>query len=254
MIAIITDFGIKDHYAGTLHGVVKKISPTSDIVDVTHHVEPFNIYEGLFRLLDCFEYFPENTVFLAIVDPGVGSSRDILLVRSHSRYFIAPDNGILTPFIRSSEFTVRLKKDTSFFDFTSSTFHGRDLFAPFAAYVDMGQYEKFVEEVAKKPKIIEFKAEISNDYIKGKVAYIDRFGNLVTNIRFDDIGFYPFSVKLKDKVIDVYYENYDQSAENELFFLKGSSSRLEISIKNGNASEKLTNMYENVIITKCDMI
>ena len=154
IIALLTDFGTKDYFVGAMKGVILGINENAGIIDITHEIEPQNISEASFTLRACYKNFPSHTIFVAIVDPGVGSKRRAILVETEDYFFIAPDNGLLSfVFNESEDFTVyEITNEKFFYHPVSKTFHGRDIFAPCAAHL------------SKKMLPSEFGKEI-NDFI-----------------------------------------------------------------------------------------
>jgi S-adenosylmethionine hydrolase len=181
MVALLTDFGISDSYTGIVKGVIKGIAPETDILDITHSVEPFSILNGQYLLYSACRYFPAGTVFFAVVDPGVGTSRRALIADTGDYLFTAPDNGLLSPFVES------IKKifviDRGLFPEASSTFHGRDIFAPVAAGLASGKKpEDFGRETGEMVTQIFPEYARGKGFIEGRVLHLDRFGNVVTSL------------------------------------------------------------------------
>src|SRR6266513_2460018 len=186
IVTLTTDFGLNDHFVGTMKGVILKIVPNAEIVDICHSVQAFDILDGALALAQAYFYFPPRTVHLVIVDPGVGSARRPIVASSEEYNFVAPDNGVLSlMYAREERLSVRhITSDHYFLQPLSNTFHGRDIFAPVAAYLAKGVVdEKFGEEItdfvrfnAPKPKAVDANT------LRGVVLKVDRFGNLVTNI------------------------------------------------------------------------
>src|SRR5437773_4362934 len=183
VLALVTDFGNRDHYAGTMKGVALGICPDATLVDITHEVPPHDVAAGALELAACYRYFPPGTVFLVVVDPGVGSARRGIAVDVGDYKFVAPDNGVLTlvldeaPARKIVELTERRYARPT----VSRTFEGRDRFAPAAAWLAKGiQLSALGRPVADVQRIEIPLPEISADSIAGAVLRIDRFGNLVT--------------------------------------------------------------------------
>jgi S-adenosylmethionine hydrolase len=242
VIVFLSDFGTQDHYVGVVKGVISSFSPEARIIDLTHELEPQNIEEALYRIWSCYTYFPVGSVFLIIVDPSVGTERDIIVLKFKERLFIAPDNGILSPFIQEATWIKRLRKGIRFFSKTSSTFHGRDLFAPLAAFLDRGEGFEYLEVMQGYPKHIEYKPVFkgfSQKEIHGRIAYVDRFGNVVTNIKMKNVPFKSMQIYLNNHCIEKKVSTYSYAKKGELVYLEGSSGFIEISVKNGSAFQKL---------------
>ena len=190
IITLLTDFGIEDEYVGIMKGVILSINPSSTIVDITHQIAPQDIIDAAYRIKFSYKYFPEKTVHLVIVDPGVGSGRPLLAAKIQGHYFLAPDNGILTPLLDDGDIDplVFVENSEYFLDSVSQTFHGRDVFAPVAAHISKGidimelgrpaDIKSLVRLSVEKPFIAD------NGELSGIIVSIDRFGNLITNIDY----------------------------------------------------------------------
>ncbi len=247
VVALLTDFGLKDNFAGVMKGVILKINPSVNFVDITHNVEPQNIFEGAFLLYQSFKFFPEGTVFLSVVDPGVGSERKAVAVKAGRYYFVGPDNGLLSLAVKEEgvDKIVELVNKKYFLPRVSSTFHGRDVFAPAAGFLSSGvKIEKLGREGEKIKEI-----SIPNPVFKDKeiyfdVLYIDRFGNIITNMEnidfIDKTRNKKFKCSVNGRCIEHFCSAYDLVPdEGILSFLPGSSGFIEVSLKNASASEFL---------------
>ena len=139
IVTLTTDFGTSDHFVGTIKGVILGIQPASEIVDITHNVQPFNVADGAFTIAQAYRYFPKKTIHVVVVDPGVGSTRRPVLAEAAGQYFIAPDNGVLSMVLPAQNSRVRhITNQRYFLQPLSRTFHGRDVFAPVAAHLASG--------------------------------------------------------------------------------------------------------------------
>jgi len=249
VIALMTDFGDDDFFVASLKGTILKINPEARLVDITHRVPSFDVRSANFILNSCYRYFPEKTIFLVVIDPGVGSSRSILLVETKHHFFIAPDNGVLTMVLLEEEVlrTRTVTNESYFLPEVSRTFEARDKMAPVAAALSSGiSCEEFGPEV-NRINIIEIKRpEVKDDEIIGQVLYTDKFGNLITNIPENQIQ--KLKKKLKDKNlrlniqgVDIsrYEESYSRVDEGEVLFLIGSLGLVEISCREDSAAAKL---------------
>lgn len=242
-IVLLTDFGNKDGYHAVLKGVITSIVPNAHIIDLTHEISPQNIDEAAFIIWNACKYFPKNTIFVNVVDPGVGSKRKIILVKTKDYIFLAPDNGILK-FIFSSFKILKVysvENDKFFLKGLSNTFHGRDIFAPVAANIYKGVPLKDFGNVIipeTKPENFIKVSEISSKILEGKVIYIDRFGNIITNFLFDNAMKLDLlkSIKIKKSKISKFYRFYSQASTSTLFGLIGSRNLLELSVRNGSAA------------------
>ena len=189
-IAILTDFGSTDNYVGVMKGVIRSISPFADIIDLTHSVPPGDIRSAAFSLESAYKYFPKNTIFLCVVDPGVGSERRAVAVEADGRYFVAPDNGLLTGILANSNSikAVNLTNANFHLPQKSSTFHGRDLFAPVAAHLSMKTELEELGELIDAKTLIQlenYTATIDENKITGNIIHTDNYGNLITDIPAD---------------------------------------------------------------------
>ena len=230
MIVLLTDFG-QSEYVGVMKGVIYSVAPDAKIVDLCHEVSPQNIIEASWILKNNYKYFPEGATFCCVVDPGVGTGRKALAVKTDKYYFVGPDNGLLWETLKEQRIIeirrLAIPKDAS------RTFHGRDVFAKAAANIDSGRYEA----VGKKIKKIK-KLELYKKGRKGIVVRIDRFGNIITNLARQKKE--KYSVRIGRKVYTMrFFSNYHLAKGNELFLVEGSNNTLEISLKNGNANDRL---------------
>src|SRR3989344_4242675 len=230
MIAILSDFNDSE-YLGVMKGVIYSISKDAKIVDLYNRVNSQNVKEGAWILFTTYKYFPKKTVFLCVVDPGVGSEREAIAIKTKNYFFIGPDNGLLWPTINEDSIKEVVKLSTKN---ASLTFHGRDVFAKAAALLDKNQN---ISSLGKKTEI---KAQLSFHLKEreGEIVRIDNFGNIITNLPSPNKDEYNVKVNNINKNLK-FYKTYNEAKENELFLIEGSSKTLEISIKNGNASKKL---------------
>lgn len=181
MIALLTDFGIDDNYAGIVKGVLKSISSATYIVDITHSVKPYSILNGQYFLSSAYSYFPPGTVFYVVVDPGTEKNRKCLIVETEDHLFTAPDNGLLSPLKNSIKKLYEI--DLSLFPNASATFQGRDIFAPVAAGLASGKKPGEFGRETEEMVIHKFpNYNPDKGFIEGKVLHLDRFGNVITSI------------------------------------------------------------------------
>jgi len=238
IITLTTDFGNGDIYVGVMKGVILSINPNATIVDITHDISPHNIKEGAFLLNDFYRYFPKGSIHLVVVDPGVGSERKGILIESDGYFFVGPDNGIFTyPIKKGLKKIIELSNKSYYLNEISSTFHGRDIFAPVAAHLSLGiEPDKFGNEI-KEYKILNFDPEISENGINGEIIHIDKFGNLITDIKKEFMVNKDFEILIKDIKIDNISESYFEGKEKEILAIFGSSGWLELSVNMGNAAD-----------------
>jgi len=245
----MTDFGEDDFFVASLKGVILKINPSARIVDITHRIPSFNLSAACFVLSASFSYFPSQTIFLVVVDPGVGSARKILLAKTKDYYFISPDNGVLTLALEEKEVEDlrEVTNDKYFLPEQSRTFEGRDKMAPTAAWLSRGiSCEEFGPELNSYQKLRAEKPQIKGSEIFGRVLYEDKFGNLITNIPVDLLdrlqektGKDRFSLSVKGHEISSFVQNYSSVKRGELLFLAGSVGTVEIAAGEEKASAKL---------------
>ncbi len=230
MIVLLTDFG-QSEYVGVMKGVIYTIAGDAKIVDLCHDISPQNIIEASWLLKNNYKYFLEGATFCCVVDPGVGTKRKALAVKTENFYFVAPDNGLLWE-------TLKLQKIMEIRQIpipadASRTFHGRDVFAKAAANIDLGNFN----DVGEKIKEIE-RLELYQNQREGIVVRIDRFGNIITNLMNRDKDKCLVQIAGKKYVMN-YYPNYNSAKDDELFLIEGSCNTLEISLKNASAVGKL---------------
>jgi S-adenosylmethionine hydrolase len=246
VITLLTDFGTKEHYAASMRGVILNINPECTLLDITHQVNPHDIQEGAFILANAYSYFPKGTIHLSVVDPGVGGGRKPILLVTQNYFFVGPDNGLFT-FVAQREKVkqvVVLTQQKYFLSKVSTTFHGRDIFAPVAGHLSLGvkpnafgyRIDSLREIVLKKPIIKEGK-------LLGEILHIDTFGNLVSNIDeeklFQFVKDRPFVIQAGRKALRGLKKGYWEGKEGEGIAVLGSVGFLEISIREGNAQKTL---------------
>lgn len=248
LIALLTDFGFRDHYAGVLHAVIAKIAPKARVIDITHGIPPQDIAAAALTLAESWTYFPSSTIFVAIVDPGVGTARRAIAVESaNGAYFVAPDNGLLTLALKTAGLkrAVAVTSPRYRLPTLSSTFHGRDVFAPAAAYLATGvalaELGPFVTDLVD---LAIPNPRIEADSLLGEVIYIDGYGNLITNLARSDcerlMARFPnreLSVTIPDGSEVKLLRTYGEAPEGTLLALFGSFERLEIAIRNASAAQ-----------------
>lgn len=239
----MTDFGYKDGFVGTMKGVVLSINPKAGLVDLTHTISPHNTLEASIVLRTSYNFFPKDTIFLVVIDPGVGSSRRSILVETEKYFFIGPDNGVLSFALENEKIKkiVELTNKKYFLQDISNTFHGRDIFAPVAAQLSKGvPVNKFGEFTKEYKKFTILSPRIHRHGISGKVIYSDHFGNLVTNISgglVQKLSLRKMAIKIKDYKIDKLSINYADSTPGQVLAIVGSNDCLEIAVNQGNASQ-----------------
>lgn len=255
-IALLTDFGLTDNFVGVMKGVILKINPCPvrkslisngawvRMVDITHEVLRHDITQAAFLLKSSYEYFPKGTIFLVVVDPGVGSRRRAIIIRSKDYFFVGPDNGVLSLAAKADGIKeiVTIENKSYFLKPISDTFQGRDIFAPTAAYLAQGKRLKSFGRALKTIKQLNIASpKISKNILKGEVIYIDRFGNLVTNInpalfrRFTRNE--RFKIGIKGATINSIGSSYQAVSPGKPLAIFGSFNFLEISVNKGMAKK-----------------
>jgi S-adenosylmethionine hydrolase len=242
IITLLTDFGLRDHFVGALKGVLLKLNPDLTLVDISHLIPPQDIHSGAFTLNQTCFYYPAGTIHLAVVDPGVGSERKALAVTAGGHFFVAPDNGLLTHVMESQEdcTAYEITADHYYMKPVSSTFHGRDIFAPIAAWISRGIPLHQLGPVVPNPVKLQIPAlkRVRDSLIQGTILAVDHFGNLITNLKPADVP-QTFKMMAGQKEITSMRKTYAEGVPGELFVIPGSTGYLEISIKNGSAAAQL---------------
>jgi len=246
VIALLSDFGARDHYAGTMKGVMLGICPDVTLVDITHDVTAHDILEGALQLAATYRFFPAGTIFLAVVDPGVGSARRGIAAEAGDYRFVAPDNGVLTLVLRETppKRVVELSERRYARPTVTRTFEGRDRFAPAAAWLAKGtQLSALGRTVADYHRLDVPDVVVTADALNGVVVHVDRFGNLVTNL--DRRGFEAFArqaqirISAGGKPVTRLVSTYAEIGDGEVCALFGSSDHLELAANSARASDLL---------------
>ncbi|HEU4872964.1 MAG TPA: SAM-dependent chlorinase/fluorinase [Pyrinomonadaceae bacterium] len=234
MITLLTDFGTADYFVGAVKGAILSVNPKAVIADITHEIPPQDIEAGAFTLLACYQTFPAGTIHVAVVDPGVGSERRPIVVSANEQFFVGPDNGIFSYICdrESSHRTFHITSEKYFRPSPSSTFHGRDIFAPVAAALSKGvKPEKLGREIDDEVRLD------SLDRVT-RIIHIDRFGNCITNITRDELK--PGAgLQINGKTIRNFRKFYGEELDSKPFAIWGSAGFLEISVNGGSAAKKL---------------
>jgi len=246
IITLTTDFGTTDIFVGVMKGVILNINPEAKIIDITHDIKPQDVCSGAFLLNSAYRYFPAGTIHMAVIDPGVGSARRAIAVETERYYFVAPDNGLLS-YVLGNEtvrYTTNLTNPKYFLPQVSNTFHGRDIFAPVAAHISRGvSLNSLGEKITNITQIPISTPHISESEIIGKIIYIDRFGNLITNISYQLFESVrkgrSFTIFVKDRKVQQICRAYTESSAGEILAIFSSFGNLEIAINERNAAETL---------------
>lgn len=246
-IVLLTDFGLADPYVGQLKGALLRHAPQVRILDLCHHVEPFNILQAAFFLGVSRQWFPEGSVFVSVVDPGVGGNRRIILLEKHQQYFLAPDNGLVS-FVMQRGGAIRVRDVTPpWRRDASATFHGRDIFAPLAARLasdapsaDLGD-EVNPHSLARLSGV---EPERSGERIEATILHVDRFGNCITNLDVESWTPVLFKSRTPSLVVPAVRElypvvTYEKLSPGELGLIKGSQGYLELAANQQSAAALL---------------
>ena len=249
IITLTTDYGNNDHLAGTLKGVLLNINPQLTIVDITHNVAAYDLLDGALAIGAAYAYFPPRTIHLVVVDPEVGTARRPLLVSAQNQYFVAPDNGVLSLIYEREKDNLVVRHANAehyFLNPVSRTFHGRDIFAPLAAWLSKGwQTAAMGEEIEDYKRLALPQPKSVDGAAQGMVLRIDTFGNLITNFRAEDLpeavreGGGAVEVKIGPHVIKRVVQTFADGAADEAIAYVGSSGYLEIGMNKANAARKL---------------
>jgi S-adenosylmethionine hydrolase len=246
-ISILTDFGLKDGNVGVMKGVIWGIAPTVQISDLSHDIPPQNTREAAFVLARAAPYFPQGTIHLVVVDPGVGTERRAIAAEIGPYKFVGPDNGVLTrlwDFAQReawSTHVVCLDQPQYWLKDVSHVFHGRDIFAPVAAHLALGIPLQSVGTTIDQPILLSLPIpQRIGDSLHGEVIYIDRFGSLVTNVRYADLsGYGDIVVRVAGAEVRGLVKTFAERPPGTLVALSSSTGDLIVSIVNGNASQGL---------------
>jgi S-adenosylmethionine hydrolase len=244
MITLTTDFGLKDPYVAEMKGVILTINPKAQIIDLSHGVDKFNVRTGAFILASAVRYFPSGTIHVAVVDPGVGTKRRAILVQTKKDFFVGPDNGILILAAQNQiiEHIYQLSNSKFLSSQVSTTFHGRDVFAPAAAYLDLGtEPSEFGSEIydVMTPDFTIMK--YNHGIFMGEILYLDSFGNIITNIISEEIlKAKAVNIELHNVTLNLsFVKNYTQAKPSEPIALIGSHGFVEIALNQSSAAKKL---------------
>jgi hypothetical protein len=248
VIGLLTDFGLRDHFVGVMKAVMESICRGVRIIDITHDVESQNVSQGAYLLWASYRHFPAGAVIVAVVDPGVGGSRGIIGVKTDKHTFLAPNNGLLDLVLWEEEVAeatmIEIEKGAtrSILPRTiSPTFHGRDIFGPLAAHLVKGVR---LESLGPKTRVNRLQSpflEGGSDGAKAKVLHIDRFGNVVTNIRSDVPGVRSrlLTLRIGKRHVETWAENYESIAPSKASLIVGSGGLVEIVMNRRNAASYL---------------
>jgi len=245
IVTLTTDYGTNDHLVGVMKGVLLTINPDVTVVDLTHGVLAHDILDGALAIGQAFKYFPPKTIHVVVVDPGVGTERRPILVASDQHYFVAPDNGVLSSVYDQTEalHVWHIVAEHYFRQPVSKTFHGRDIFAPVAAWLSKSwQTSAFGEAITDFTRFAIPRPKTTGNTIRGVVLRVDQFGNLVTNLRIEDVPASAdgkYTIKAGSAVVTKIVGTFAEGASGEAVGVVGSSGYLEICVNKTNAARTL---------------
>lgn len=242
-ITLTTDFGSADHYVGTMKGVILRTCPQAQIIDITHDVPPYSLYGGAYAIAQAAPYFPDGTVHTVVVDPGVGTARRAMVLEADDQYFVAPDNGVLTlvmeeePNVRAFEI---IRRDLML-PVLSTTFHGRDIFAPIAAAIAQGliKPEELGPPISDPTMMTDLAPQqIRRDWWNGRILSIDRFGNVITNFRLENTAILTkrFRMEIGNFYVEDFQTTFAHAPAGVLFAYLGSSNYIEVGLNRESAA------------------
>ena len=254
VITLMTDFGTRDHFVGVMKGVIINISPQARIVDITHAVPPQDIHGAAFLINSAYRYFPNGTIHVVVVDPGVGSCRRGIVCQTDTAYFVCPDNGVLSHVLgdSSAHRVVALDNAAYWLSEISNTFHGRDIFAPVAAHLSRGiSLNQFGDAANNLVRLPIPTPQVKTTTIVGSIIWADRFGNLITNVTLDMLESFGmdsgFVIRAGKAEIYQLKCTYAESEKGKCLAIIGSSGYLEISVNHGSAAQVLGLKCDDVI-------
>jgi len=247
IITLTTDYGTNDHLVGVMKGVILSINPDVTIVDITHGVIAHDILDGALAIGQAYKYFPPKTIHVVVVDPGVGTGRRPILVASDQHYFVAPDNGVLSGVYDQTEalYAWHIISEHYFRQPISKTFHGRDVFAPVAAWFSKSwQPSAFGEPITDFTRFSLPRPKAAGNTVRGVVLRVDQFGNLMTNVRVEDVPALAAvegscTIKAGSAVVKKIVPTFAEGASGEPVGVIGSSGYLEICMNKASAARTL---------------
>jgi S-adenosylmethionine hydrolase len=249
IITLLTDYGIKDSYVAEVKGAILKISPEATIVDISHDVGNYDIESGAFHLARAAPYFPDDTVHVCVVDPGVGSERKPIVIKTKNAWFVGPDNGLMAP--AAERLVVESIWEITNTDMlpprVSYVFDGRDVFGPTGAHISMGvPPDRLGNEIGGMIRLPAYTPRLDDDTVHTQVIHVDGFGNLVTNVTYETLEKIgasedtKFKVTIRGRELDLpYAKRFSAVPEGEPLLLVAGGGYLEISVNQGSAAEHL---------------
>jgi hypothetical protein len=245
VITLLSDFGVQDGYAASMKGVILRICPQAKLVDISHLIPPQVVRSGAYVLYASYEYFPHGTVHLAVVDPGVGTERGALAIRTSHFFFVGPDNGLFSLILKKeADWEARRLENRQFrLSPLSSTFHGRDLFAPAAAHLALGIPFESLGPICSPISPEWDEPVIEKDKVEGELIHIDRFGNAITNVLHETLAIRgpaeEWTITAGKSTINSIHQTYGRVKVGEALALTGSTGFIEIAVNQGSAALEL---------------
>ncbi len=245
IVTLTTDFGLDDHFVGVMKGVILRIQPQAQIVDITHAIHSYEIGEAAFTIAQAYRFFPRKTVHVVVVDPGVGTARRPVLMEAAGQYFVGPDNGVFAMVQEREKFKVRaITSQKYFLKPVSDTFHGRDVFAPVAAHLangltpaSMGKpISDYHRGMSSEP------SRIGRRIWSGTILKVDHFGNLITNFdaeQFAELRLRPFELAIGTRRLTTMARTFADAQPGEPVLVLGSSGYFEVVLNQGSAAKEL---------------
>ncbi len=255
IVTLLTDFGTEDGYAGAMKGVMKNAALDISLVDISHNVEPYNIRQAAFSMLNYAFQFPPGTIHLVVVDPGVGTNRDCLIVKTDDYYFVGPNNGVFSYILRETGYDAFRIREELFGSNVSPTFHGRDIFAPAVIRIIRGDsLEDFTDPVDHLTSFYEFFEDLGNDEYRLRIIHVDHFGNLIVNFTMSDwksLG-HPANIRAQINHSFIYgiKKTFAEANMDQLLLTWDSRGFLQIAQNGGNAASALKMKEGDHIILK----
>jgi S-adenosylmethionine hydrolase len=255
IVTLTTDFGMADGYVGVMKGVILSINPNCAIIDISHEIPHHDILEAHYVLERSYSFFPPHAIHIAVVDPGVSGPRKPILIQTDRYFFVGPDNGIFSfvPYNETIQKVIALTTDEYFLSSVSNTFHGRDIFASCTAHLTLGiQPEQMGPEIEQIVMLEEAEPVVRENQITGKITHIDRFGNLISNIRRKHLESIaqkgPYEILAGKKRLRRVEGSYSAVPKGEVLAIFGSSGTLEIAANQDNAAKKLELKRDSALI------
>ena len=247
IITLTTDFGLKDGFVGVMKGVIYGIVQDVHIIDLTHEISPQNVLEGAYIMGRSAPYFPEGTIHVGVIDPGVGTDRRPIAAKLGSQYFVGPDNGLFSFMLAQAEkenqevVVVHTDNPKYWLPEVSNVFHGRDIFSPVGAYLAKGvPLEELGTRIDDPIRLELVEPQRAGDGWRGQILHIDHFGNIATNFKHEHLnGMGPMVVRLCGAEIQGLVRTFGERPPGDLIALFGSTGNLVISVVNGDAASRL---------------